>query len=168
MDRSDKLFALLVVVGLTAAIFLALGRAGVERSNRAVEIIVDADDVRQLAMAGGVPFSQALNELRTAGATALAVREVTVGESNEYFVEVRSGLSEGEVVLKEAPRTIVVERRPKEKPADREDRGAAKGAPQKAGSEKASEKVSPGGRPAGGERTPGGRGPRPSARPKSP
>ena len=80
MDRSDKLFALLVVVGLTAAIFLALGRAGVERSNRAVEIIVDADDVRQLAMAGGVPFSQALNELRTAGATALAVREVTVGE----------------------------------------------------------------------------------------
>ena len=80
MDRSDKVFALLVVVGLAAALFLAIGRARIEKSNRTVEIIVDADDVRQLSMAAGLPTNEVLNELRAAGATALAVREVTIGE----------------------------------------------------------------------------------------
>jgi len=80
VDRSDKLFALLIALGLAAAIFLAVGRARIERSNRTVEIIVDADDVRQLSMAADISVAEALAELRTAGATAVAVREVTVGE----------------------------------------------------------------------------------------
>ena len=80
MDRSDKVFAVLIALGLVAAIFLAVGRAHIERSNRTVEIIVDADDVRQLSMAAGISVSEALSELRTAGATAIAIREVTVGE----------------------------------------------------------------------------------------
>ena len=70
----------LLLVALAAAIFLAVGRARIERTNRAVEIIVDADDVRQLATAAGLPISRVLSQLRGAGASALAVREVTVEE----------------------------------------------------------------------------------------
>jgi hypothetical protein len=80
VDRSDRLFLLLVLIGLAAALFLAVGRARVERSNRIVEMVVDADDVRQLAMAAGLPTSAVLEQLRRAGATALAVRELTIGE----------------------------------------------------------------------------------------
>lgn len=80
MDRSDRFFAVLVIVGLAAAAFLAIGRARIESQNRTVEIIVDGDDVRQLSMSSGLPQAETLDQLRTAGATALAVREVTVGE----------------------------------------------------------------------------------------
>jgi hypothetical protein len=84
VDRSDKFFAVLVIVGLAAAGFLAVGRARIESRNRTVEIIVDGDDVRQLSMAAGLSSAETLNQLRTAGATALALREVTVGELTTF------------------------------------------------------------------------------------
>jgi RND family efflux transporter MFP subunit len=93
-------------------------------------------------------------------------REVTVGEANEYYVEILTGLSEGEVILKEAPRTIPVERRSKEKPEDQEPAKDAKGSAAAKGSENASEKTPAAGRPAGGERPAGERGSRPRSRPK--
>jgi hypothetical protein len=79
VDRSDKVFVLLLLVGLAAAIMLAVGRAGVEARSPTVEIIVDADDVRQLTAAAGVRYEELLTQLRQAGAGALAVREVTLG-----------------------------------------------------------------------------------------
>ncbi len=84
VDRSDRFFAFLVIVGLAAAAFLAIGRVGIESRNRTVEIIVDGDDVRQLSMSAGLSSAETLNQLRTAGATALAVREVTVGELSTF------------------------------------------------------------------------------------
>ncbi len=80
MDRSDKVFVLIVIVALAAAIFLALGRARIEKANRTVEVIVDADDVRQVATAAGRPISDYLVDLRKAGAGALAVREMTIDD----------------------------------------------------------------------------------------
>jgi len=80
VDRSDKVFVLLVIVALAAAVWLAVGRVRVEQSNRTVEIILDADDVRQVAAAAGLSTTALLGQLREAGASALAVREVTLGQ----------------------------------------------------------------------------------------
>lgn len=80
MDRSDWLFLFLIVTGLAAATVLATGRARIERSNRAVELIVDADDVRELSLATGVSVPDLLVQLRRSGATALGVQELTLEE----------------------------------------------------------------------------------------
>ncbi len=80
MDRSDKLFAVLVLVALAAAVFLAMGRARVEQANGTVEIVIDDDDARLVAAASGRSLPEFLAELRAAGAGSLAVRERTVGD----------------------------------------------------------------------------------------
>ncbi len=80
VDRSDKVLLLLVLAAVAAAIAIAVGRVRIEQGNRTVEIIVDADDARQVAVAAGMPLTDFLARLRDAGAGALAVREVTIGE----------------------------------------------------------------------------------------
>ncbi len=80
MDRASKASVILLLAALVAAGALAWDRARIERANRTVEIIVDADDVRQLAAAAGTTPAALLGRLRKAGATALAVHEVTLGE----------------------------------------------------------------------------------------
>ena len=80
VDHTDRALMLLIVVALAAATFLAIGRVGIEQSNRTVELIVDADDARQLATAVGVSFPTLLADLKMAGATAVAVREMTLEE----------------------------------------------------------------------------------------
>jgi len=80
VDRSDKLFLALLLVAVAASVYLAMGRARIEAGNRTVEMIVDADEVRQVAAAAGVSPGDVLIALRKAGATALAVRELKVEE----------------------------------------------------------------------------------------
>lgn len=80
MDRSDRVFVAVIVVGLIAAVFVLVGRLAVEHSSPTVEVIVDADDARQLAAAAGLPLPDLLTRLQEAGATALGVREMTVEE----------------------------------------------------------------------------------------
>lgn len=80
MDRSDKLFVLVVIVALAAALFLAFGRARIEGANRRVEIVIDGDDARLVAAASGKTLPAFLAELGAAGAGSLAVRERTVGD----------------------------------------------------------------------------------------
>ena len=80
MDRSDKIFALIVMAALAAAIFLAMGRARIEDANRVVEIIIDADDARSVAATAGKPLPELLGQFRKAGVGALAVREMTLGD----------------------------------------------------------------------------------------
>ncbi len=80
MDRTDKILILLVVLALAAAVFLAMGRARIEGTNRTVEIIIDVDDACLVASASGKTLPEFLVGLRDAGASALAVRERTVGD----------------------------------------------------------------------------------------
>jgi len=80
VDRSDKGLLLLLLAALAAAIVLAIGRAHIERDSRAVEIVVDGDDARHVAVAAGLELPALLARLREAGGSALAVREVTIGE----------------------------------------------------------------------------------------
>ena len=80
MHRFDKLLLLLILIGSAAAVGLAFGRGEIEGRNRAVEIVIDGDDARRVAAAAGVPVEHLLAALREAGATALGVREQTVGD----------------------------------------------------------------------------------------
>ncbi len=83
MDRTDKAFLLVLALACAAALFLAVGRMRIERANRTVEIIVDADDVRRVASAAGITPEVLLRQLKGAGATALGVRELTLKEMLE-------------------------------------------------------------------------------------
>ncbi|MBN1460211.1 MAG: hypothetical protein JXA57_11795 [Armatimonadetes bacterium] len=83
MDLTDRLLLVLVVLALAAAVFLASGRARIETGNPTVEIVLDADDARLVARASGVSLPVLLDRLREAGATSVAVREITVGELTE-------------------------------------------------------------------------------------
>lgn len=83
LDRSDRVFIVLLLIALAAAVYLAVGRMQIERGNRIVEIIVDADDVRRVAAASGTSAPDLLAELRGAGATALGVREMKLEEMVE-------------------------------------------------------------------------------------
>jgi hypothetical protein len=78
MDRSDRVLIFLVIVAVAAAIYLAAGRATIERANRTVEVVLDADDTRLVAAASGKSMGELLREFRGAGAGALAVREMTM------------------------------------------------------------------------------------------
>ncbi len=80
MDRTDKVFVILIVLALAAAVFLAIGRARIEAANRTVEIIIDVDDACLVASASGKTLPEFLLHLQDAGASALAVREWTVGD----------------------------------------------------------------------------------------
>jgi hypothetical protein len=80
VNRSDCIFVAFIVVALIAATVIAVGRVHIEGSSPAVEMIVDADDARQVAAAAGLSLPELLTRLRQAGATALAVREMTVEE----------------------------------------------------------------------------------------
>ncbi len=94
MDRSDKFFLFFLAVALVAGLFLAVGRASIEQANRTVEIAIDAGDARHMAAAAGVALPEFLLRLRGVGASALAVREMTVGEladSGRLFVVSTAG-----------------------------------------------------------------------------
>lgn len=81
MTRTQKLVAAaLILVGLLAALWVAVGRVMVEQTNRTVGITVDWEEVRALAAAAGVTPGKVLGDLRAAGATHLAVPEMALAD----------------------------------------------------------------------------------------
>lgn len=73
-----KILALLLVLGVLAAGFVAVGNDAAEWPLRNVEITVDMDDVLQLARNANRPPQEILTELRGRGATAVGIREAVV------------------------------------------------------------------------------------------
>ncbi len=81
MNQTRPLFVvLLLLIGLTGALWVASGRIAVERANRTVALCLDDLEVRQLAALNGQPLHQLLTRFRDSGATHLAVTERTFGE----------------------------------------------------------------------------------------
>jgi hypothetical protein len=75
MSRAHKLLAVIIVAAVIAAIYAAALRWRVEMPNRSAALILDWQEVQALAAAEGVPLPDALQRLRTAGATTVAVSE---------------------------------------------------------------------------------------------
>ena len=68
----------LVAVGLAASVFVAVQRAAVESRNRAVELVVDYDEVAQIAASTAVTPSDVLRKFKDVGVTSVAVTEQTI------------------------------------------------------------------------------------------
>lgn len=68
----------ILAIGLVASGLVAAQRFRVESANRAVEIVLDYDEIAQIAAATGREPLTALKELKRAGATSVAVTEQTI------------------------------------------------------------------------------------------
>lgn len=81
--RYNKVFIALVIVGLVAACGILGQRFQLEQQNRTVELVLDYEDVVELAEVEGVPLESLLTQFKTAGLTSLAVYETTLEKLNK-------------------------------------------------------------------------------------
>jgi len=72
---------ILLVIGLASSCFVAGQRLRVEYSNRAVEVVVDYDEMESLASATGADIGYVLSKLASVGVTGVAVSEQTLGDA---------------------------------------------------------------------------------------
>lgn len=80
MGKRVILIALLIV-GLLASGYVGVQRYRTESRNRAVEIVVDWDEIQQLAAATGTTPVDVLKRFKIAGATSVAVSEETLRDA---------------------------------------------------------------------------------------
>lgn len=90
MGKRVVLIALLIV-GLAASGFVAVQRYKTEARNRAVEIVVDWDEVQSIAAATGTSPVDVLKRFKGAGVTSVAVSEQTLSDA----------ISNGQVTLEQ-------------------------------------------------------------------
>jgi uncharacterized protein DUF5693 len=83
----------LLAVGLLASLWTAVRRVAVERMARTVELTVDMEQLRQLTLDLGVPLPLALDRLKVAGVTSIALSEESLGElETDGIAQVRHGV----------------------------------------------------------------------------
>jgi len=70
----------LLIISVLCAIGVLARRVSVEAGNRAVEIVVDYDEVARLAVAARTPCAEVLERLKNVGVTSVAVTSPTLGE----------------------------------------------------------------------------------------
>lgn len=75
-----KILLFVLVIGIAASGIVAIQRIKVESRNKAVDIVVDYDEISQLAAASGKPVSEVLSTLKANGVTSVAVSEETFGD----------------------------------------------------------------------------------------
>lgn len=76
----NKIASGLLLVGLIAALVALAHRHAVETANRTVEIALDYQEIEQIAGATGKTVGEVLDRFKAAGATSVAIQEVTVGD----------------------------------------------------------------------------------------
>src|SRR5204862_6486454 len=80
MHHYSRIPFLLLIIGLLASLWTAARRVAVERMARTVELTVDMEQLRQLTLDLGVPLPDALERLKHAGVTSIALGEESLGE----------------------------------------------------------------------------------------
>ncbi|MCR5176228.1 MAG: DUF5693 family protein [Anaerovibrio sp.] len=78
----DKVLIVLIIIGLCASLFINIQRHEVEVRNNSIELIVDYEDLLELAQREGVPVSEVMRQAKDAGITSLAVYETTFKKLN--------------------------------------------------------------------------------------
>lgn len=81
--KYNRILVALIVVGLLAALTVGWQRHQVEEHNKTVELIMDYEDVVELAQVEGVPLNSLLAQVKAAGITSLAVYETTLEKLNK-------------------------------------------------------------------------------------
>ena len=78
----NKLLILLIVIGLIASLFINVQRHQVEIANNSIELIVDYEDLVELAEREGAPVAEVMKQAKEAGITSWAVYETTFKKLN--------------------------------------------------------------------------------------
>jgi hypothetical protein len=78
--RDNKIFTIIMALGVIGAVVGLADRHSAEMHNRAVEVAVDYSEVAQLSGASHRTVPETLASLKSAGVTSVAIQERTVGE----------------------------------------------------------------------------------------
>lgn len=81
--KYNRVLLVLIVAGLLAALALNWQRHQVEENSTTVELVMDYEDVIELAQVEGVPVESLFARVRAAGVTSLAVYETTLEKLNK-------------------------------------------------------------------------------------
>lgn len=78
----NKILIAVILVGLVAALFIDMQRYQVEEQNKSIELIMDYEDLVELAEKEGVAPEKVMAQAKEAGVTSLAVYETTFKKLN--------------------------------------------------------------------------------------
>lgn len=81
--KYNQMLILCIIIGLVAALTIVWQRHKVEESNTRVELVMEYEDVVELAQLEGVPVDGLMQQVRAAGITSLAVYETTLEKLNK-------------------------------------------------------------------------------------
>jgi len=81
--KYNRVLIVLIVLGLVAALAVGWQRHTLESANVRVEMVMDYEDIVELAEAEGIPTPALLQQFKAAGITSLAVYETTLEKLNK-------------------------------------------------------------------------------------
>jgi len=81
--KYNQMLLLLIMIGLVAALTIVWQRHTVEENNTRVELVMEYEDVVELAQLEGVPINTLMQQIQRAGITSLAVYETTLEKLNK-------------------------------------------------------------------------------------
>ena len=81
--KYNKILLLCIVIGLAAALTIVWQRHKIEESSTTIEMVMEYEDVVELAQLEGVPIEHVMRRMKEAGITSLAVYETTLEKLNK-------------------------------------------------------------------------------------
>lgn len=81
--KYNQLLIVCIIIGLMSALTIVWQRHQVEENNTRVELVMEYEDVVELAQLEGVPLDGLLKQVKEAGITSLAVYETTLEKLNK-------------------------------------------------------------------------------------
>lgn len=81
--KYNKILLLFIAVGLIAALLIGWQRHNVEVANETIDMVMDYEDIIELAQIEGIPRKDLLQQFKKAGITSLAVYETTLEKLNK-------------------------------------------------------------------------------------
>jgi len=76
--KYNQIFIAIIIVGLVAALTIVWQRHQVEEHNTRVELVMEYEDIVELAQMEGVPLDNLMHKVKDAGITSMAVYETTL------------------------------------------------------------------------------------------
>jgi len=81
--KYNRVLIILIIIGLLAALTVGWQRHVTEQNNSRVEMVMDYEDIVELAQIEGVPVHSLMQQFKDAGITSLAVYETTLEKLNK-------------------------------------------------------------------------------------
>lgn len=76
--KYNKILLLCIIIGLAAALAIVWQRHRIEENSTTVEMVMEYEDVVELAQLEGIPLEHVMGRMKEAGVTSLAVYEITL------------------------------------------------------------------------------------------